>query len=121
VAARILVVEDDPNILMSVEFLLQNAGHAVTTAVDGQQAWAALQTRHADLVVLDVMLPALDGFEICRRIRAHDTLKSAKVIMLSARGETADFEKSMQFGADAYLRKPFGTRELLDTVSRLLA
>lgn len=118
--ANILVVEDDPNILLSVQFLLQNAGHAVQTAADGLQAWAALQDAPPQLVVLDVMLPALDGFELCRRIRATAALKAAKVLILSARGGEAEMEKSRQLGADAYMRKPFGTREFLETVSRLL-
>ncbi|HTD89726.1 MAG TPA: response regulator [Burkholderiales bacterium] len=120
-SACILVVEDDPNILLSVEFLLQNAGHTVNTASDGARAWTALQHHRADLVVLDVMLPVLDGFELCRRIRASDALKATKVLMLSARGGESDFEKSLQLGADAHMRKPFGTREFLDTVSRLLS
>ena len=119
--ARILVVEDDPNILLSVEFLLQNAGHSVTTASDGLQAWAALQAYPPDLVVLDVMLPLLDGFELCRRIHAAEALKNTKVLMLSARGGEPEIEKSLQLGAAGHMRKPFGTREFLETVARLLA
>ncbi len=118
--ARILVVEDDPNILLSLEFLLQNAGHSVFTASDGLQAWSMLQAEPLNLVVLDVMLPALDGFELCRRVRATASLKNTKVLMLSARGGESDIDKSLQLGADAHMRKPFATRDFLDTVSRLL-
>ena len=117
---RILVVEDDPNILLSLTFLLENAGHTVISAGDGLQAWAAMQAHRPELVVLDVMLPALDGFEVCRRIRASEILSSTKVLMLSARGGDAEAEKSRQLGADAHLRKPFATREFMDTVVRLL-
>jgi two-component system, OmpR family, alkaline phosphatase synthesis response regulator PhoP len=117
---QILVVEDDPNILLSVEFLLQNAGYGVQTATDGMQAWAALQASPPDLVVLDVMLPAIDGFELCRRIRASALLARTRVLMLSARGGEPELVKSLQLGAAAYLRKPFATRELLETVAKVL-
>ncbi|MBM3344312.1 MAG: response regulator [Betaproteobacteria bacterium] len=119
-SARILVVEDDPNILLSVQFLLQNAGYTVQTAADGLQAWAALQADPPQLVVLDVMLPVLDGFELCKRIRAHAVCHRTRVLILSARGGEAEMEKSRQLGTDAHLRKPFATRDLLETVARLL-
>ena len=119
-SARVLVVEDNHNILISIEFLLQNAGYAVITANDGVRGWAALEDHQPDLVVLDIMLPALDGFALCRRLRATAALKATKVLILSARGHDAEIEKGLQLGADAYMRKPFGTRELLDTVARLL-
>ena len=120
-SARVLVVEDNHNILISIEFLLRNASYAVITASDGVRGWAALEEHQPDLVVLDIMLPALDGFELCRRVRATPALKSTKVLILSARGHEAEIEKGLHLGADAYLRKPFGTREFLDTVARLLA
>ena len=119
-SARVLVVEDNHNILISIEFLLQNAGYAVITANDGVRGWAALEDHQPDLVVLDIMLPELDGFTLCRRLRATPALKATKVLILSARGHDAEIEKGLQLGADAYMRKPFGTRELLDTVARLL-
>lgn len=116
----ILVVEDDPNILLSVQFLLRNAGYQVSTANDGLQAWSLLQNDMPRVVVLDVMLPGLDGFELCRRIRASDALKHTKVLILSARGGEAEAEKSRQLGADAHMRKPFGTQEFLHTVAELV-
>ena len=119
-SACVLVVEDNHNILISIEFLLQNAGYAVITANDGVRGWAALEDHQPDLVVLDIMLPELDGFTLCRRLRATPALKATKVLILSARGHDAEIEKGLQLGADAYMRKPFGTRELLDTVARLL-
>lgn len=120
-AARILVVEDDPNILLSLEYLLKNAGYEVQTASDGASAWRTLQAHTPQLAVLDVMLPEIDGFELCRRMRAAPALQQAKILVLSARGGAADEEKSRQLGADAYLRKPFATREFLHTVKTLLA
>jgi two-component system alkaline phosphatase synthesis response regulator PhoP len=119
-SASVLVIEDNRNILISIEFLLQNAGYRVITADDGVRGWAALEDHQPDLVVLDIMLPALDGFAVCRRLRETPALKATKVLILSARGHDAEIEKGLQLGADAYMRKPFGTRELLDTVARLL-
>jgi DNA-binding response OmpR family regulator len=118
--ARIVVVEDDSNILLSVQFLLQNAGYEVLSASDGAQGWAMLLAHRPDVAVLDVMLPAVDGFELCRRVRTADTLAHTRVLMLSARGGAPEMEKSLQLGAQAHLRKPFATREFLDTVARLL-
>ena len=118
-SSTILVAEDDPSILISIEFLLRNAGYQVLTANDGARAWHAFETRQAALVVLDIMLPTVDGLALCRRIRASDG-QQPKVLMLSARGLESDIEKGLQIGADAYLRKPFGTHEFLQTVARLL-
>ncbi len=120
-SARVLVVEDDHNILISLNFLLTNAGYEVITASDGTRGWAALEEHKPDLAVLDIMLPALDGYELCRRVRATPALQAMKLLILSARGLDAEVATGLQLGADAYLRKPFGTREFLQTVARLLA
>ena len=122
-SARMLVIEDDHNILISIAFLLKNAGYEVITASDGVRGWAALEDLEPkpDLAVLDIMLPALDGYELCRRVRATPALQIMKLLILSARGLDAEVAKGLQLGADAYLRKPFGTREFLQTVERLLA
>jgi DNA-binding response OmpR family regulator len=117
---RVLVAEDDPSILISLEFLLKNAGYAVMTADNGQQAWEMLQQQTHDLVVLDIMLPAIDGLELCRRIRATENLRLAKVLILSARGRDTEIETGLRLGADSYMTKPFDTREFLDSVARLL-
>ena len=118
-----LVIEDDHNILISIAFLLKNAGYEVITASDGVRGWAALEDLEPkpDLAVLDIMLPALDGYELCRRVRATPALQTMKLLILSTRGLDAEVAKGLQLGADAYLRKPFGTREFLQTVERLLA
>ena len=118
-----LVIEDDHNIVISIAFLLKNAGYEVITASDGVRGWAALEDLEPkpDLAVLDIMLPALDGYELCRRVRATPALQTMKLLILSARGLDAEVAKGLQLGADAYLRKPFGTREFLQTVERLLA
>lgn len=99
---------------------MSNAGYRVTTADNGARAWSALQTQVCDLVVLDVMLPVIDGLELCRRIRAADNLNATKILMLSARGRDSEIAAGLELGADAYMTKPFGTREFLESVARLL-
>ncbi len=118
---RIVVAEDDHNILISLTFLLSSAAYDVHTASDGGKAWALIERVQPDLAVLDIMLPTLDGFELCRRIRAAATLKHTRIVILSARGQEAEITKGVNLGADAYLRKPFDTRDFLGTVARLLA
>jgi DNA-binding response OmpR family regulator len=118
---RILIAEDDVNILISIDFLLRNAGYAVVASDNGEKAWAALQAEGCDLVVLDVMLPLVNGLELCKRIRATASLQATKILMLSARGRDTEIDTGLKLGADAYMTKPFGTREFLATVARLLA
>jgi DNA-binding response OmpR family regulator len=118
---RVVVAEDDPNILISLDFLLTNAAYAVHTASDGGKAWEIIERTKPDLVVLDIMLPALDGYELCRLIRATATLDRTRIVILSAHGHEAEINKGLRLGADAYLRKPFGTRDFLDTIAHLLA
>jgi two-component system alkaline phosphatase synthesis response regulator PhoP len=118
---RILIAEDDANILISIEFLLCNAGYTVVASDNGEKAWAALQAEGCDLVVLDVMLPLVNGLELCKRIRATPRLQATKILMLSARGRDTEIDTGLKLGADAYMTKPFGTREFLATVARLLA
>ena len=117
---KILIAEDEPNIVLSLEFLLKGAGYEVAVARDGAVAINLAATLHPDLVVLDVMLPLLDGFEVCRQIRGNPVLKDARILMLTARGRESELEKGMAAGANAYLTKPFATKELVETVARLL-
>jgi DNA-binding response OmpR family regulator len=119
-ARKILVAEDDPNIVLSLEFLLRTAGHDVTIAADGAAALALAESLRPDLLLLDVMLPAVDGFEVCRRIRQNHLTRDTKILMLTARGRESEMKKGLATGADAYITKPFGTRELMDTVAALL-
>ena len=120
-AGRILIVEDDPNILISIEFLLSNAGYEVAVVYDGGQALRSARDWRPDLVVLDIMLPVVNGFEVCRQLRASRELKDIKILMLTARGRESEIEKGLALGANAYLTKPFATRELIETTRRLLS
>ena len=116
----ILIVDDEPNIVVSLEFLMKREGFAVAVAGDGDEALRKLAEVHPDLVLLDVMLPRKSGFEVCQEIRAHPEFSSLKVIMLTAKGRDTEVEKGMALGADAYLTKPFATRELVAKVRQLL-
>ena len=119
-AKKILIAEDEPNIVISLEFLLKEAGYEVAIARDGSQALRLAGALRPDLIVLDVMLPALNGFDVCRRLRGSREGKDTKVLMLTARGRDSEVEKGMAAGADAYMTKPFATRELMKVVAELL-
>jgi DNA-binding response OmpR family regulator len=118
---KVLIAEDEPNIVISLEFLLKGAGYEVTVARDGEEALRQVGMLRPDLVVLDIMLPSVSGFEVCRRIRERRESKDTKVLMLTARGLESEIEKGMAAGANAYMTKPFATRELMQTVASLLA
>ncbi|MBX3663969.1 MAG: response regulator [Burkholderiales bacterium] len=120
-AARVLIVEDEESILLSLEFLLGKEGHAVSAARDGAEALRLLEAQPPDLVLLDVMLPLIDGFELCRRIRAMPALAATRIMLVTARGREAEVARGLALGADAYLTKPFSTRELMEKVRGLLA
>ena len=115
-AAHILVVDDEPNIRDVVRLYLQREGFAVDIAADGATALDVATTRHPDLVVLDLMLPGLDGFEVCRRFRGLDV----PVIMLTAKGAESDRIAGLEMGADDYVVKPFSPRELVARVKNVL-
>jgi len=114
---RVLVVDDDPIILRLVSMNLQARGFEVTTANDGESALKSAGERLPDLVILDIMMPGLDGFEVCRQIR---TQSSIPVIMLSAKAGVKDKEAATEVGADDYVIKPFGIEDLLARVRAAL-
>ncbi len=116
----ILVVDDEPNILLSLEYLMQQAGYEVRSARDGDAALEAMESALPDLVLLDVMMPKRDGYEVCQAIRARREWKGVKVIMLTAKGREVEREKGMSLGADDYVTKPFATQELVDKVRQVL-
>lgn len=118
---RILIVDDEPHIVLSLEFLMKREGFETAVAVDGEAALAALAARPADLVILDVMLPKLNGFDVCERIRADPKLAGTRILMLTAKGRDTEVAKGVRLGADAYVTKPFSTQELVAHVRGLLA
>jgi DNA-binding response OmpR family regulator len=117
---RVLIVDDEPNIVLSLEFLLRQQGYEVSVARDGEEALAAAEDWRPDLMVLDVMLPGLDGFEVCRRLRERPENATMKILLLTARGREVERVRGLEEGADAYVRKPFSTRQLMKTVAELL-
>ena len=116
----ILVVDDEPNILLSLEYLMQQAGYEVRSARDGEAALAEIERAPPDLVLLDVMMPKQDGYEVCQAIRSRDAWRDVKVIMLTAKGREVEREKGLSLGADDYVTKPFATQELVDKVRQIL-
>ncbi len=115
--AKILVVDDEPNLLHSVAYSLRREGHEVIAAADGEDALAQARRERPDLLILDVMLPRLDGFEVCRRLRAESTLP---ILMLTAKDAEIDRVVGLELGADDYLTKPFSMRELIARVRAML-
>jgi DNA-binding response OmpR family regulator len=119
-AYSVLVVEDEPNIVDSLSFLMKQAGFEVQIARDGDAAIRVMESRIPDLVLLDVMLPRRDGYDVCREIRANPAWGDVKVMMLTAKGRALDRRKGMELGADDYVTKPFSTREIVERARRLL-
>jgi DNA-binding response OmpR family regulator len=120
-AKRVLVVDDEPNIVMSLRFLMEREGFQVEVASTGQAAVAALDRAPADLVLLDIMMPELDGFEVCQCIRSNPAWRDTKVVMLTAKGRDVERDKGLALGADDYVTKPFSTRDLVAKVKQMLA
>ena len=117
---RVLIAEDEPSIVLSLEFLFGEAGYEVFSAANGADALTLARERKPDLLVLDVMLPVVDGFEVCRTLRADAELAGMRILMLTARGREREAARGLALGANAYMTKPFGTRDLIKVVAELL-
>jgi DNA-binding response OmpR family regulator len=117
---RVLIVDDEPNIVLSLQFLLSREGYEIDIARDGESALELAARTPPDLVVLDLMLPGLDGYEVCRRLRASPATAATKIVLVTARAREAERVRGLEEGADAYVTKPFSTRELIATVGRFL-
>ena len=117
---KILIADDEPNILISLEFLMKREGYTVVLARDGQEALSVIAGERPDLVLLDVMMPIKTGFDVCHEVRANDALKDTLIVMLTAKGRDTDVAKGLALGANAYMTKPFSTRELVQKVAELL-
>jgi two-component system phosphate regulon response regulator PhoB len=117
----LLVVDDEPSILETTRFILECEGYHVLTARDGEEALATIQRERPPIVLLDVMIPKLNGFEVCRRIRQDPDLARTFVLILTARGQKADEAMAMEAGADTYMRKPFDDEEILACIEGVFA
>lgn len=119
-AASVLIVDDEHSIALSVQHLMRREGYEVRVVADGEAALAAMAERPADLVLLDVMIPKRDGYDVCQTIRANPAWAQTRIIMVSAKGRDVEVEKGIALGADAYLTKPFSTRDLAAKVRAML-
>jgi DNA-binding response OmpR family regulator len=118
---RVLIVEDEPHIVLSLEFLLQRAGYDTVSAGDGEEGLAQVRRLRPDVVVLDIMLPTRNGYEVCQEMKADPELRTIPIVMLSARGQEVEIVKGLELGAAAYVTKPFGNAEILEAIRAVLA
>lgn len=118
---KILVVDDDPYILMSLEFLMKKNGFEVMVARNGTEALEIVEKQVPDIVLLDIMMPDVDGYAICKHIKSSKKLKEAKVVFMSAKSKETDIQKGYDLGASLYVTKPFSTRQLLKQVQELIS
>jgi len=117
---KILIADDEQNIVISIEFLLRREGFEVLVAGDGEEALAKVRAEKPDLVLLDVMMPRMNGFDVCQALRSDPEQSATRILMLTAKGRDTEVSKGLGLGADGYMTKPFSTKELLAEVRRLL-
>lgn len=117
---KVLIADDEPNILLSLEFLMKKEGYSVFIARDGAEAYELIRKCRPDLLLLDIMMPHMDGYELCKFVKQSLEYRHGKVIFLSAKSKESDIQKGYDAGADLYLPKPFSTRELMAKVHELL-
>ena len=119
-AHKILIVDDDPNIVISLEFLMKKEGFEIAVANDGEEALAKVASFKPNLMLLDVMMPKKSGFEVCEALRADAANADLQIVMLTAKGRDTEVAKGLAIGADAYVTKPFSTKELVAKVKSML-
>ena len=120
-ARKVLIADDEKNIVISLEFLLKREGFEVLVAGDGDAALQMVAEHHPDLVLLDVMMPKRNGYEVCQRMRERPEWRDIKIVMLSAKGRDVEVSKGVSLGADLYVTKPFSNAELIAKINALLA
>ncbi len=117
---KILIVDDEPNIVIPLQFLMEQNGYGTLVAQSGEEALEMISKEKPDLVLLDIMLPGVDGFEVCEIIRLNPEWRNTRVIFLTAKGRDVDIAKGMVLGADEYITKPFSNQQIIAAVKRLL-
>lgn len=118
---KILIVDDEPNIVMSLEYTFKKNNFEVFIARDGQEALDILKVQLPDIIILDVMMPMVDGYATLEQIKKDERLQHCKVVFLSAKNKESDIEKGLSLGADAYMLKPFSVKKLVEQVNELLS
>ena len=119
-SARVLIIEDEPHIVLSLEYLLERGGYETATATDGERGLAMVRELRPDVVLLDLMLPRLNGYQVCQAIRSDPELARIPVIILSAKGQEVEVLKGLSLGAAQYITKPFGNADILEAVRAVL-
>ncbi|QRG07749.1 response regulator [Xanthobacter dioxanivorans] len=119
--AKVLIADDEPNIVVSLEFMMKREGFDVRVARDGREALEAIRREHPCLVLLDATMPGMSGFDVCEAVRADADVCRTRIVMLTAKGRETDMARGVGAGADAYVTKPFSTRELVQKVKDMLA
>ncbi len=117
---KVLIVDDDPYVLMSLEFLMRKSNFDVSIARNGTETLELLEQHTPDLVLLDIMMPDVDGYAICSHIKSTEHLKTAKVVFISAKSREVDIQKGIDLGADLYITKPFSNKDLVKRVTELM-
>jgi DNA-binding response OmpR family regulator len=117
---KILIADDEPNIVVSLEFLMRQRGYVVRVATTGDDALRAVGEFMPDLILLDVMMPRMSGYDLCQKVRENPAWQGIRIIMLSAKGRDIEVTKGMAVGADAYVTKPFSTKDLVAKVAAML-
>jgi DNA-binding response OmpR family regulator len=117
---EILIVDDEPSIVVPIQFLMEQQGYSVIIAENGHDALDMIYKYIPDLILLDIMLPGIDGYEVCEIVRLNPKLRSVKVIFLTAKGREVEIAKGLALGADAYITKPFSNAELVAKVKTVL-
>lgn len=117
---RVVIVEDEPHIVLSLEFLLQREGYEAASAADGEEGLALVKRLRPDVVLLDIMMPKRNGYQVCQAIKSDPDLASIPIIMLSAKGQEVEILKGLELGAAAYVAKPFGNAEVLEAIRAVL-
>jgi DNA-binding response OmpR family regulator len=117
---KILIVDDEPNIVMTLEYTFKKSNYEVFIARDGQEALDIVKNNFPDVIILDIMMPMVDGFATLEQIRKDENLNHTKVIFLSAKNKESDIEKGLALGADAYMTKPFSIKKVVEKVEELL-
>jgi DNA-binding response OmpR family regulator len=117
---KILIVDDEPNIVIPLQFLMEQNGYHTLVAQSGEEALEMISKEKPDLVLLDIMLPGVDGFEVCEIIRLNPEWRHTRVIFLTAKGRDVDIAKGMVLGADEYITKPFSNQQIIEAVKKLL-
>lgn len=117
---KILIVDDEPNIVIPLQFLMEQNGYETLVANNGEEALDIIAKELPDLVLLDIMLPGIDGYEVCEMVRLKPEWRHIRIVFLTAKGRQVDIAKGMVLGADEYITKPFSNKQIIDCVQKLL-